>query len=153
MVGLGMLFIVLTVGSLPLLRGGRVFRMRWLLWVYVFAVLGAFAANQAGWVAAEVGRQPWVVYPSVQNGVEIPGLRTSEGLSGAVGSGHVLWSIVMFGVIYLMLFAVWVYVLNGKIQHGPDEGQLDGGEGRDLVGAAAALAGHGRSLTEARGTR
>ncbi|MCA9310584.1 MAG: cytochrome ubiquinol oxidase subunit I [Phycisphaerales bacterium] len=158
MVGLGMAFIGLTLVTLPLLRGGRVFRMRWLLWVYVFMVLGAFAANQAGWVAAETGRQPWVVYPSVQNGVAMPGLRTSDGLSEAVTAGQVAWSIAMFGLIYLLLFIVWLYVLNDKIQHGPaaeasqpDEGAT--GRRTGLLGAAAALAGGNRSLLNTDGSR
>lgn len=56
-------------------------------------------ANQAGWVTAEVGRQPWIVHPSVQDGVEMMGLRTSEGLSESVTAEHVLSSIVMFGII------------------------------------------------------
>ncbi|MGE3180411.1 MAG: cytochrome ubiquinol oxidase subunit I [Phycisphaerae bacterium] len=123
MVGLGMFFIAVSVGSLPLLRNGRIYRMRWLQWIFVFAVIGAFAANQAGWIAAEVGRQPWIVYPSVQDGVEMRGLRTSEGLSENVTANQVLSSIVMFGVIYLLLGAIWIYVLNSKIQHGPDAPQ------------------------------
>ncbi|HPF41432.1 MAG TPA: cytochrome ubiquinol oxidase subunit I [Phycisphaerae bacterium] len=119
MVALGIFFIALTLGALPLLKGGRLYRMRPLLWVFVFAVLGPIVANQAGWVAAEVGRQPWVVYPSEQDGVSMMGLRTTDGLSESVEAGHVLWSIVMFGAIYLLLFAVWVFVLNEKIRHGP----------------------------------
>lgn len=125
MVGLGMFFIVLTIGSLPLLKGGRIYRMRKLMWVFVFAVFGPYIANQAGWVAAEVGRQPWIVYPSVQDGVEMMGLRTSDGLSESVTAGQVLWSIIMFGLIYALLFVVWIYVLNEKIQHGPDGGEGD----------------------------
>lgn len=155
MVGLGTLFIVLSLGTLPLLRGGRAFRMRRLLWVYVFMVLGAFAANQLGWVAAETGRQPWIVYPSVQNGVEMPGLRTSEGLSESVTAGQVLWSIVMFALIYLLLFAVWVFVLNHKIQHGPDERAslpgADTGAPRGFLAAAAERAARAGSMTEAHG--
>ncbi|MHC4128172.1 MAG: cytochrome ubiquinol oxidase subunit I [Planctomycetota bacterium] len=126
MVGLGMLLLVLALGTLPLLRRGRVFQMRWLLWVYVPAVIGPMLANQAGWVAAEVGRQPWAVYPSVQDGQPMRGLRTSEGLSESVQAGQVAWSMAMFGAIYLLLFVVWIYVLNSKIQHGPDEGGEEG---------------------------
>ncbi|MFN8549562.1 MAG: cytochrome ubiquinol oxidase subunit I [Candidatus Eisenbacteria bacterium] len=82
-----------------------------LLWIFVFAVLAPYAANLLGWGAAEIGRQPWTVYGL---------LRTADSLSKSVGAGQVMTSIVMFGVIYLALFAVWVYVLNDKIQHGPD---------------------------------
>ena len=48
------------------------------------------------------------------------GLRTSEGLSESVTAQQVLSSIIMFGVIYSLLFAVWIYVLNAKIKHGPE---------------------------------
>jgi cytochrome bd ubiquinol oxidase subunit I len=112
MVVLGLFFAVLVLGALVLRWRGTLFEKRWLLWTFVFAVGGAFAANQLGWVAAEVGRQPWVVYGL---------LRTSQGLSKAVSSAEVLGSILMFAVIYLLLFAVWVFVLNDKIRHGPDE--------------------------------
>jgi cytochrome d ubiquinol oxidase subunit I len=124
--------------------------MRWLLWIYVFTVLGAYAANHAGWVSAEVGRQPWIVYPSTQDGVYMDGLRTSEGLSESVTANQVLWSIIMFGLIYGMLFFIWIYVLNSKIQKGPVEGaSIPDREHRDLVSAAAALAGENRSLLDA----
>jgi cytochrome bd ubiquinol oxidase subunit I len=121
MISLGMFFIVLTLASLPLMKGGRIYQMRWLLWIYVFSILGAFAANHLGWIAAEVGRQPWIVYPSVQDGVTMQGLRTSDGLSESVRAEQVLWSIIMFGLIYGMLFVVWLVVLNKKIQAGPEE--------------------------------
>jgi len=146
MAGLGTFFILLSCVSLVLLRGGRIFRMRWLLWVFVFTVFGAFVANEAGWIAAETGRQPWVVYPSVQDGVSMPGLRTSEGLSESVRAEQVWWSIAMFGLIYTLLFGVWLYVLNDKIQHGPDEGASIARRTGSLREAAAALAGHSRSL-------
>lgn len=155
MISLGVFFIVLTLLTLPLLRGGRVFRARWLLWIYVFAVLGGFAANQAGWVAAETGRQPWLVYPSVQKGVEMPGLRTSDGLSESVVAGQVLWSIVMFGLIYTLLFIIWIYVLNDKIQHGPDEAAStptppEQRDRRGFLESAAERVAHAGSMTEAK---
>jgi len=152
MVGLGMLFILLTLATLPLLRGGRVFKMKWLLWIYVVAVVLPFIANQAGWIAAEVGRQPWIVYPSVQDGVEMQGLHRSDGLSESVKAGQVAWSIGMFGLIYLLLFCVWIFVLNSKIQYGPDEPEPgeDEVEGEGFYAAAAARTWHGASMTEAR---
>ncbi|MCA9137689.1 MAG: cytochrome ubiquinol oxidase subunit I, partial [Planctomycetales bacterium] len=93
-----------------------------LMWVVVLMPLAAMVANQAGWITAEVGRQPWIVYPSVQNGVEMMGLRTRDGLSESVTAQQVTSSIVLFGVIYSMLFAVWIFVLNHKIHHGPETG-------------------------------
>jgi cytochrome d ubiquinol oxidase subunit I len=94
---------------------GKLFNQRWLLWILVFAVLGPQFANQAGWFAAEMGRQPWIVYGL---------LRTSEGLSAVVKANAVLASLAMFAFIYLLLFAVFVYLLNDKIQHGPDAADL-----------------------------
>ncbi|MEL6342961.1 MAG: cytochrome ubiquinol oxidase subunit I [Myxococcota bacterium] len=150
MVGLGMTFIGLTLFTLPLLRNGRVFEMRWLLWIYVFMVLGAVAANQSGWIAAETGRQPWIVYPSVQDGVEMMGLRTSDGLSESVRASQVAGSIVMFGLIYLLLFAVWIYVLNSKIQHGPAEGaSIPAGKAGGFLDVAADRVDRNQSMTEA----
>ncbi len=151
MVGLGMGFIALTVGTVPLLKGGRVFRMKWLLWVYVFSVLGGVAANQAGWVAAETGRQPWIVYPSVQDDVEMPGLRTREGLSESVKAEQVAWSMVMFGLIYALLLAVWIYVLDSKIKHGPDEEIAPSADEGGFLDAAAARVQRTASMTEAHG--
>ena len=60
---------------------GSLFEKRWLLWLLAFSVLGPQIANQAGWFAAEVGRQPWIVYGL---------LRTPEGLSAVVKADAVL---------------------------------------------------------------
>jgi len=116
MVALGLLFILLTLLAAWYYRRGTLFSRRWLMWILVFAVAGPYAANQLGWIAAEVGRQPWIVW-----GLQ----RTSEGLSPAVRSSEVLASILLFSVIYLALFAIWIFVLNNKIQHGPDEPEGD----------------------------
>jgi cytochrome d ubiquinol oxidase subunit I len=94
---------------------GKLFDQRWMLWIMVFSVLGPQLANQFGWFAAEMGRQPWVVYGL---------LRTSEGLSAVVKANAVLTSLIMFTLIYLLLFAVFVYLLNDKIKHGPDDADL-----------------------------
>ncbi|MBI5384227.1 MAG: cytochrome ubiquinol oxidase subunit I [Verrucomicrobia bacterium] len=94
---------------------GSLFEKRWLLWLLVFSVLGPQLGNQAGWFAAETGRQPWIVYGL---------LRTSQGLSEVVKADMVLASLILFGFIYVLLFAVFVYLLNDKIQHGPDAADL-----------------------------
>ena len=111
MIGLGMYFIGLTLLCAFFLWKGTLWEKRWLLWVCVFSVLGGFAANQAGWVAAEVGRQPWIVWGE---------LKTSNALSKAVTANMVLSSILMFGFIYFLLFIVWVSVLHTKILKGPE---------------------------------
>jgi cytochrome d ubiquinol oxidase subunit I len=112
MVMLGMVFIGLTLLANFYRWRGSLFEKRWLLWTFVWIVPLPFIANQLGWVAAEVGRQPWVVYGL---------LRTNDALSKSVTAGQVLGSIVMFSVIYALLFAVFIYILNSKIQHGPEE--------------------------------
>ncbi len=94
---------------------GSLFTKRWLLWLLVFSVLGPQIANQAGWFAAEVGRQPWIV-----QGL----LRTSAGLSAVVKANSVLAAMLLFSSVYVLLFAVFVYVLNDKIRHGPDDTDL-----------------------------
>jgi cytochrome d ubiquinol oxidase subunit I len=91
------------------------FKKRWLLWVLVFSVLGPQIANQFGWFAAEVGRQPWIVYGL---------MRTPEGLSKVVQANVVLTSLILFTFIYFLLFAVFIYLLNDKIQHGPHDDDL-----------------------------
>ncbi len=121
MVGIGMLFIASTLYAFWCLRRGTLFQKRWLLWFFVFAVGLAFAANELGWAAAEVGRQPWLVYPTVGEGGElVGGLRTADGISESVRAGQVLGSIIIFGVIYALLFALWNFVFHRKIQHGPE---------------------------------
>ncbi|NMC62408.1 MAG: cytochrome ubiquinol oxidase subunit I, partial [SAR324 cluster bacterium] len=111
MAGLGFLFVGLSSLGLFYWYRGTLYEKRWLLWIFVFAVLGPILSNQAGWVAAEMGRQPWIVYGL---------LRTSDALSKAVSASQVLGSIIMFMFIYLLLFAIWIYLLNSKIMHGPE---------------------------------
>ncbi len=119
MVAVGFGLILLAFGGLVLCWRGILFQARWLLWVLVFSVVGPQIANQFGWLAAEVGRQPWIVYGL---------LKTSEAYSPTVTSGEIMASLAMFTVIYLLLFALFIYLLNEKIQHGPvDEAIIDKG--------------------------
>ena len=115
MVGIGMLLIGLVLlGGFYWWRG-NLFDQRWLLRLFVLAVILPQVANQAGWFAAEMGRQPWVVYGL---------LRTSEALSQTVKAEHVLFSLIMFTLIYMLLLALFLYLLNKKIVHGPEDGKL-----------------------------
>jgi cytochrome d ubiquinol oxidase subunit I len=115
MVGIGMTMIALASFSMWMIWKKRFFRQRWLLQILVFSVLGPQLANQFGWWSAEVGRQPWIVYGL---------LRTPAGLSRLVRAETVLTSLIMFAVIYALLFAVFIFLLNEKIQHGPDDVDL-----------------------------
>ncbi len=85
---------------------------RWLLLALVFSVLGPQIANQAGWFAAEMGRQPWIVYEL---------LKTSDAVSKVVVANQIVASLILFGAVYALLFAMFVFLLTRKIQHGPDE--------------------------------
>lgn len=146
MVALGCAFIALTTVGLFFWWRGTLFNQRWLLWVFVVAVLGPYAANEVGWVTAEVGRQPWLVYGL---------LRTGAGVSRAVAANAVLGSILMFGFIYALLFAVWVYVMHGKIHHGPEPvGPEPAGKPGGFLETAAGYEEEGRlSLTDTRQER
>jgi hypothetical protein len=112
MVAIGMLLIGIALVSLLFFLRGKLFETRWLLWILTFSVLGPQLANQLGWLSAEVGRQPWIVYNL---------LRTSDGVSPAVSANDVLISLFLFGAIYLLLFILFVYLLNEKIHHGPED--------------------------------
>jgi len=111
MVAIGFFLIAISVIGIFFWRRRSLFNKKWLLWVFVFAVLGPQIANQLGWITAEVGRQPWIVYGL---------LRTSEGLSKVVTADQVLFSLILFTAIYFLLFILFLYLLNEKIQHGPE---------------------------------
>jgi cytochrome d ubiquinol oxidase subunit I len=115
MVGIGFTMIAIAALGFLYFRHGSLHERRWLLWVLVFSVLLPQFGNQLGWFAAEVGRQPWLVY-----GV----MRTPEGLSAVVKANAVLSSLILFTAIYFLLFAVFIYLLTDKIQHGPHEDDL-----------------------------
>jgi len=91
---------------------GKLFETKWLLWIFSFAVILPQIANQVGWFAAEMGRQPWVVYGL---------LRTNKAFSQEVTSSHILFSLILFLVVYSILFVLFIYMVNKKIKHGPYE--------------------------------
>jgi len=113
MVWLGCYFIALTFYALWLLWRKKLFQTRWMLWLFVFSVPLPFIANQTGWIAAEVGRQPWIVYNL---------LRTEEAVSQTLTTAQVGGSLAMFGLIYVLLFALWIFLLTDKIKKGPEAG-------------------------------
>ena len=115
MVAIGMGLIALALLSVVQALRGKLFTQRWLLWILVFSVLGPQLANQLGWASAEIGRQPWIVYNL---------LRTSDALSKVVSGGAIVSSLILFSLVYALLFAVFIFLLNHKIQHGPDETDL-----------------------------
>lgn len=112
MVAIGFLLILISVVGVFYWWRGTLFSKKWLLWIFLFSVLLPQIANQVGWITAEVGRQPWIVY-----GI----MKTSEGLSKAVQEGQVWLSLILFTIIYLALFVLFLYLLNEKIKHGPED--------------------------------
>jgi len=112
MVGLGFLFIPIAVLTAALFFWKRrLYETRWMLWILVVTVFFATGAITAGWWTAEIGRQPWIVYGL---------LKTAAGTSPALSTGEVAASMVMFIGLYILLFFLFIYLLNGKIQHGPE---------------------------------
>lgn len=116
MVAIGFALIALSLWGAFLWWRGKLanpeyFATRWFLRLAVPSVLLPQIANQAGWFTAEIGRQPWIVWGY---------LRTSDGLSEVVRAHQVVASLIGFGMIYLLLFALFLFLLNRKIQHGPE---------------------------------
>jgi len=110
MISIGMFLIALTFYASFLWWKGKLFENKWLMWIFSFSVILPQIANQAGWFAAEIGRQPWIVYGH---------LRTSQGFSQEVSANQIIFSLVMFTVIYSLLLVLFLYSLNKKIKYGP----------------------------------
>lgn len=106
----GLMFLV-ALAALFFWWRGSLERSKWTLRALVVSVILPQIANESGWFTAEMGRQPWVV-----QGL----LRTVDGVSRSIRADQVLGSIIMFSVIYFVLLILFLYLLNNKIQHGPD---------------------------------
>jgi len=111
MVGLGTIFIGVLGMAAFLLRGGRLFRLRGMLWVLMLLLPFPYIANTAGWMTAELGRQPWVIYGL---------MRTTEGYSKVVSEGNALFSLLGFMGMYTVLSILFLFLVLREIQHGPE---------------------------------
>lgn len=110
MAGLGtILAAVLGLALLSLWRG-RLFTMKWLLWLLMLSAPFPYIATSAGWMTAELGRQPWLVYGL---------LRTADGTSPLVHSGNALFTLLGFVGLYLLLGLLYVFLIGETIRHGP----------------------------------
>lgn len=117
MISIGIFLIALTLYASFLWWRGKLFNKKWLLRIFVFSAILPQIANQVGWFAAEMGRQPWIVYGH---------LRTSQGFSQEVSANQIVFSLVLFTAVYTLLFLLFIYSLNKKIMHGPyDEAKND----------------------------
>ena len=110
MILMWVLMFALSIVAVYLWYKGSLFSNKWVLRALVASVFFPQIANQAGWVAAEMGRYPWIVYNL---------LRISDGLSKSVTASAVLGSLIMFTILYFLLFLVFIYLLNEKFKHGP----------------------------------
>ncbi len=101
MIGLGLIFIAVTALGAFLLARGRLYATRAYLWVLMLAMPLPYVANHAGWMVAEVGRQPWIVY-GLQRTVEATSTNVSEGMTTFTLLGFMgLYALV--GLFYLFL--------------------------------------------------
>jgi cytochrome d ubiquinol oxidase subunit I len=112
MAGLGTLFIALMGLAACLLPGGRLQRARPLLWILMLAFPFPFIANSAGWVVAELGRQPWLVYGL---------MRTVDGTSHLVHPGQTVFTSLGFAGLYFVLGLLFLFLVGREVHHGPVE--------------------------------
>ena len=110
MVGLGTLFIaIMALAAFELWRG-RLFSNKPLLWTLMLAAPFPIIANTAGWMTAELGRQPWLVY-----GI----MRTDQGHSTTVSAGNAMFSLLGFMGMYALLSILYLFLIQRELAHGP----------------------------------
>jgi cytochrome d ubiquinol oxidase subunit I len=110
MAGLGTYFAALMAVAGFLLWRGKLYTTRWVLWPILLSFPLPYIANTAGWMTAEIGRQPWLVYGLI---------RTSEGYSKHIGAGTSLFSLLGFLGMYTVLSILWVMLVYNIIEKGP----------------------------------
>ena len=113
MVGLGTIFIAVTAICFWKLRKDSLFASRPLLWILAASLPFPFISNTAGWITAEVGRQPWVIYGL---------MRTSDGASVNVSAGNALFTLIGFMGVYTVLSILFLFLMHREIDHGPEHG-------------------------------
>jgi cytochrome bd ubiquinol oxidase subunit I len=112
MVGLGTVAIAVMSVALLLLARGKLFDARWMLWILMLLFPLPYIATTAGWITAEVGRQPWLVY-----GV----MRTADGPSPMVSAGNGMFTLLGFMGMYLLLGILFLFMIYREIERGPGE--------------------------------
>lgn len=119
MVGLGTIFIAVQLLALLLYWRKKLYASRWMLWVLMLCVPLPYIANTAGWITAEVGRQPWLIYGL---------MRTAHGASPRVGAGNAWFTLIGFMGLYSVLAILWCFLMGREIHAGPEPAvQHDGG--------------------------
>lgn len=117
MVFCGVWFALLACAGLFLLWKKQYAEKRWFLRILLLSIPIPYIANEFGWIAAEVGRQPWVVYHV---------LKTADAASKFVPAGQILFSLIMFALIYTLLFFIFIKILKKIIKKGPDQSIVQG---------------------------
>lgn len=107
MIGLGLAFIGLSCLGVLLLCLKKLWQSTWYLWLLVLAIPLPVLNCQLGWITAEVGRQPWIVYNL---------LRTRDAISISVPAGQILFSIILFGTLYLILGALYLFLAVKRVR-------------------------------------
>ena len=110
MVGLGTILIAIMAAANLLAWTGRLEKSRPMLWILMLSFPFAYIAVTAGWITAELGRQPWLVY-----GI----FRTAQGSSQMVNAGTALFTLIGFCGLYLVLGVLFLFLLTREIGHGP----------------------------------
>ena len=110
MVGLGTIFIAVMILSALLLWRNKLFQARWMLWILLLSLPFPYIANTAGWITAEIGRQPWLVYGL---------MRTSAGYSKMVSAGNGWFTFLGFLGMYTMLGILFLFLVRREIENGP----------------------------------
>lgn len=110
MVGLGTWFGLLMAVAAFYLWRGKLESARWILWCLLLSWPLPYVATTAGWMTAEIGRQPWLVFGLV---------RTSTGASSHVGAGNSLFTLLGFLGMYTLLSLLWIILVYKHIEHGP----------------------------------
>lgn len=126
----GLIALTVILALVFTLRGGKIRDMRWLQKLLVISPLFPMIAIQAGWFTAEVGRQPWTVYPS-ESAPEGISLLTQDGISQAVSSPELVITLVLFLVVYTLLIVGWARVIGRFIKEGPVVEPAAAGAGKD----------------------
>jgi len=111
MVGLGTIFIAVMSLATWLLWRGRLFHTRWMLWILMLGLPFPYIANTAGWLTAELGRQPWLIHGL---------MRTRDGASQVVSSGNALFTLLGFMGMYTVLSILFLFLVRREIEHGPE---------------------------------
>jgi len=111
MVGLGTIFIAVQVLATLLYWRKKLYDSRWMLWILMLCAPLPFIANTAGWVTAEIGRQPWLIYGL---------MRTAHGASPRVGAGNAWFTLIGFMGLYTVLAMLWCFLIGREIHLGPD---------------------------------